>query len=109
MEKTDQTLLNSEMLEIEKIQLEKKIHDTKANELKKDIVIKEQQKQINSLKNELLNKAIADHKQAIVDENKKAKALQEQLKNYNKKLAEKYELEGAWGYNPETGSIITED
>lgn len=105
----DQYLDSSEMVQMELYQAELKIHAMKMVEVKKDIALKEMQKQINMLKNELLSKAVESDKLTISNEQKKLNDKKEQNQNNNKHIADKYKLDGAWGYNPDTGLIIKED
>jgi len=106
---SEQHLEAHELLKMELMQSEKALILAKTTELKKDIVIKELQKQIYGLKNELLAKAVEEDKRKLADEQLKLNSKKEETQEFNKQLAEKYELDGAWGFNPETGLIIRED
>jgi transcriptional regulator of heat shock response len=109
IEKIEKTLTEAEICKIEITQLEIKLLESSIMELKKDILVGELQKQINSLKNELLTKNVADIKRKISEKQSEISSKKEDIKGNNKELAKKYKIEGAWGYNPETGTIIEED
>ena len=64
---------------------------------------------IYELQNKLLAEKIKTKKQEAMEESKKLRNKKEEIKNTNKEIAEKHKLEGAWGFNPETGTIIQED
>lgn len=102
-------LTDNEMVKMDLHQHEIKLINSEINALKKDIMILEMQKQINNLKSELLIKKMEDFKREAQAKSEKLNSKKEEIKEFNKKLAEKHELEGAWGYNPDTGLITQED
>lgn len=80
---------------------------------------------IESIKSEItqiqLKQKLADSEKKLLDAkiyeaqiranalNDKIKKMQEKGKDINKTIAEKHELNGKWGFDPESGQIIEEE
>jgi len=109
LEKEEKILSSEEILTMESFQLKLQLHDKTSQSVKKEIVILELQKQINILKNEILTKSIQELKQNEATEQSKKNQTKLENQEYNKNIAKKYDVNEAWGYNPETGKIITQE
>lgn len=105
----DKHLSQLEMKVMEVYQLEMAALDSEMSQLKKDILVFELQKQINSLRNELVSSKVLELKRQISDKKIKLSSKKEESRGFNKELTSKYELESKWGYDPDTGKILKED
>lgn len=99
-------LTKEEMLQLE-------LNFEKQNGLTKEIVIKNyeskllaQQQKMLELQMEILKLRQAAKKIEVKEHQDKRDSQKEQNREYTKVIAEKYELEEGWGFNPDTGEII---
>jgi len=102
-------LSEQEMLKMQSQQTEAELFNEKIARKKLEIDILRLQSQINTYKNELLKKQAEEMQREVQAEQEKKQNHSKEIKETNKQLANKYGLEEAWGYNPETGKIILQE
>ncbi len=104
-----QYLTTDEMLTMENQQLTLKLENVKLKTTQLEIENIKLQSQINTYKTELLKKQAEDKQRQALKIKENIENQKTTIKETNKQTASKYELEEAWGYNPETGQILKEN
>jgi len=106
METNDKYLEEVEMIQMQLDHAMQSIEQKQIGIEERDIVMLRMHKEIHKLRSELLDKSIEDK---VRNKDNRRKALEEmkaQHRKLTKTIAEKYELDEKWGFNPDTGKII---
>ena len=106
MEDTKKTLSELEMVKMEQFQNLKKIEDLRLIIKDKDLASFNIQTENLKLRIELIKKYVENTNRAKKEIESLVKTISTDSREYNNDLAEKYNLNEKWGYNPDTGELI---
>lgn len=106
---TKQYLDDIELLAIARVDHDEDLARLQLEVAEKSLAVELLKQQNLEWQYKLSKKSVAEQTEAVAERKESVEKRQEKRRNLLKEVAQKYDLVGVWGYDPETGLIHTNE